>query len=397
MILNGESPKDLVMKVKEAKEKKEARALRREAKKVAAMLEKEEREKKAAMEVAEKEEKASTEEEDREEKKKEQIEEQRQKEVDDAVAAIAPDINQVRRRKLLQECFGTEEEEVRPLKKRVRVDLDSDSDSDFAASSPKASSPIRKIAPPPLEISPVKGENKIFFPREAAKRINPELEIRELKNKNRNMEKALEEARMEAALWKGKLENLEKIEGEEKMRRKEVEDMKKKVEDCDRERKVWATEKRIVEGRLRKEEREREEERVAMEQKIGELKKEKEEERLAMEEKIGELEAAGEEEKRRHREKMAEIDEWVKEMNGMMKEKEELCGRMKEKEVDRLTLHIEVKDGRAGRRSVQYDDGDETFVCYSSEHDNIHCVHVMVSGSDLYAKVRNVRWPSEGN
>ena len=74
LILNGESPKDLVMKVKEAKEKKEARALRREAKKVAAMLEKEEREKKAAMEVAEKEEKASTEEEDREEKKKEQIE-----------------------------------------------------------------------------------------------------------------------------------------------------------------------------------------------------------------------------------------------------------------------------------------------------------------------------------
>ena len=83
-------------------------------------------------------------------------------------------------------------------------------------------------------------------------------------------------------------------------------------------------------------------------------------------------------------------------------EKEELKKKVKEMKKARkeghsnVILHMKCVAGRVLDRSVEdLDNFESSMVCFSNEHEKAHCHHILLSGQDIDAKIRNVRWPSE--
>ena len=63
---------------------------------------------------------------------------------------------------------------------------------------------------------------------------------------------------------------------------------------------------------------------------------------------------------------------------------------------NKVILHMKCVAGRIVDRSVEdLDNLESSMVCFSNEYEQAHCQHVLFSGQDIDAKIRNCRWPSE--
>ena len=400
VILQGRTPDDVPRKLQEAREKKVERERRAAERKVA----KEEtaakvetaKEETAKEETAAKEEMAAKAETAKVEEEAEVSEDEEQRR---AVEAIV-DINEKRKREVLAELFGADVIPATPKRRRVELDsVDLDAEEESEEEEVATSSPVGTVLPPlpPPPTSPIK--KTVMFPRQEAVPINPEFEFRRLKNKISRLEKALEKSNFDAALFKGKYEDLQKIRSEEKTRKEEVEGMRAKVEDSERRVKKAELEVELSGKRLavfEKELMECEEEKMKVEERLVRLMEEGDEEKAKLRVKVREAEDSLVKEKEARKEQDVEMRKFSQELKDLLHHREEQLSVVSQELMTpcNFMLHLELPKGvKIGRRHC--DEGaDSTMQCYLSPDSN--CVHVNITGHDIYAKVRNVEWKGPG-
>ena len=97
------------------------------------------------------------------------------------------------------------------------------------------------------------------------------------------------------------------------------------------------------------------------------------------------------------KEAMAKFKGWADHLKAQLREKDLVIQR-KDRLLDAKgtgTIHLECKDGRIRGHHVEQLDADESVLCYSDPANNTRCHHVVLKGSEVSYKVKNVRWPGE--
>ena len=381
-ILGGKIPKDIDKKLQMSRQKK------LERKRLAA-----ERKVTVDREVAPPREEAAKEEEVAETQEKEAINVQQEEDEDEeqrrAIASIV-DINEMRKRNILADLFG--EDIVQ--KKRQRVELDSvDLDASGEERGIATSTPVSDNTPPPsLPLPPISPVKKIMLPRQEAFLIHPEIESRKLKSKISRLEKALENAQTEAALYKGRYENEIKRKVEEKTRRKDLECMEAQVQEHEKRMKKAEIEVGLKAMQI-----------AAIEKELADCEGEKKQ----VEERLTQVMAESDMEKEELRRKVKEVEdllvkereareEFSKELSELLRRREEELSVVSEelRTPCNFLLHLELPKGIKVERRHCDQGAESTTRCFSGPSSN--CFHVAVEGHNVFIRARNVVYNEPG-